>query len=241
VGSKLAVVHGDIRYNTTFYNVKNAIQALKTIQPKQQANAVYWSPGGQFCVLAGLKSVTSGTLLFVDTNDMSVMRTHEHTGVTDIEWDPTGRYVVTAVSAWGGKGTYGYILWSFQGQQLQVRNVQRFTQFLWRPRPPTLLTEAQIKEVRKTMKNYYVRFQELDKQSKTKASKEIVEKRRGMVEAFEEWRKKCRPRWELDRSRRIELRGEDTDRDASERVSTADLVEERLELLIKKEETIVGE
>ncbi len=35
--------------------------------------------------------------------------------------------------------------------------------------------------------------------------------------------------------------GEDTDRDASERVSTADLVEERLELLIKKEETIVGE
>lgn len=33
-----------------------------------------------------------------------------------------------------------------------------------------------MKEVRKNMKNYYVRFQELDKQSKSKASKVVSKK-----------------------------------------------------------------
>lgn len=61
-------------------------------------NNLFWSPMGQFIVLADLRA--NGILEFVDTNDFTVMNTTDHFQVTDVEWDPTGRYVVTAVSYW---------------------------------------------------------------------------------------------------------------------------------------------
>jgi uncharacterized protein with WD repeat len=42
-------------------------------------------------------------LEFVDTNDFSIMNSTEHFSCSDVEWDPTGRYVVTAVSIWKTK------------------------------------------------------------------------------------------------------------------------------------------
>ena len=44
-----------------------------------------------------------GQLEFYDTGDMSLMNSVEHTMATDLKWDPTGRYVVTSVSAWNQK------------------------------------------------------------------------------------------------------------------------------------------
>jgi uncharacterized protein with WD repeat len=35
--------------------------------------------------------------------------------MSDIEWDPTGRYLVTYVSNWSFKGENAYMLWNFQG------------------------------------------------------------------------------------------------------------------------------
>ena len=45
----------------------------------------------------------NGFFEFIDTNDMTVMNSREHFMATDVEWDPTGRYVVTGVSWWSHK------------------------------------------------------------------------------------------------------------------------------------------
>jgi len=145
-GSKFAVLHGEApRISVSFYHVKNngKIELIKMFD-KQQANTIFWSPQGQFVVLAGLRSM-NGALAFVDTSDCTVMNIAEHYMASDVEWDPTGRYVVTSVSWWSHKVDNAYWLWTFQGRLLQKNNKDRFCQLLWRPRPPTLLSQDQIK------------------------------------------------------------------------------------------------
>lgn len=47
----------------------------------------------------------NGALAFVDTSDCTLMNIAEHYMASDVEWDPTGRYVVTSVSWWSHKVT----------------------------------------------------------------------------------------------------------------------------------------
>ena len=44
-----------------------------------------------------------GQLEFYDTSEMTLVTTAEHTQATDLEWDPSGRYIVTSVSYWTQK------------------------------------------------------------------------------------------------------------------------------------------
>lgn len=55
-------------------------------------------PDGPVCLCS-----MNGALAFVDTSDCTVMNIAEHYMASDVEWDPTGRYVVTSVSWWSHK------------------------------------------------------------------------------------------------------------------------------------------
>lgn len=46
-----------------------------------------------------------------------------------------------------------------------------FAQFHWRPRPPSLLTEKQQKDIKKNLKKYYSQFESKDRMRSNKASK----------------------------------------------------------------------
>lgn len=48
-------------------------------------------------------SSSGGSLIFIDTAEMSVMSKQEHPDLSDVEWDPTGRYVATSVNLWNAK------------------------------------------------------------------------------------------------------------------------------------------
>jgi len=86
---------------------------IRTID-KKNSNAIYWSPKGRFVVVATIQSQQSFDLDFWDldfegdrqeaekdlTANLQLMNTADHYGVTDVDWDPTGRYVFTSASAW---------------------------------------------------------------------------------------------------------------------------------------------
>jgi translation initiation factor 3 subunit B len=86
---------------------------IRTIE-KKNSNGIYWSPKGRFVVVATVHSQQSFDLDFWDLDfegekpdsdkdlsaNLHLMNTVEHFGVTDIEWDPTGRYVVSSASVW---------------------------------------------------------------------------------------------------------------------------------------------
>ncbi|MCP5809875.1 hypothetical protein NL321_27415, partial [Klebsiella pneumoniae] len=63
-----------------------------------------------------------------------------------------------------------------------------FAQFHWRPRPPTLLSEKQQKEIKKNLKKYYSQFESKDRMRSSKASKELVAKRTEQMKKFTEYR-----------------------------------------------------
>ena len=44
-----------------------------------------------------------GQLEFYDTGELNLITTAEHSQATDLEWDPSGRYIVTSVSYWTQK------------------------------------------------------------------------------------------------------------------------------------------
>lgn len=47
----------------------------------------------------------NGALEFYDLNEVTLMNVGEHFTATDVEWDPSGRYVSTSVSWWAQKVT----------------------------------------------------------------------------------------------------------------------------------------
>jgi translation initiation factor 3 subunit B len=79
---------------------------------KKNSNGIYWSPKGRFVVVATIASQQGSDLDFWDldfegekpesdkdlTANLQLMATSDHYGVTDIDWDPTGRYVVSSAS-----------------------------------------------------------------------------------------------------------------------------------------------
>jgi translation initiation factor 3 subunit B len=176
---------------------------IRTIE-KKNSNAIYWSPKGRFVVVATVHSQQSFDLDFWDldyegertdtekdlTANLQLMATADHYGVTDIDWDPTGRYVATSASMWKHSMENGYHLYDFKGELLREEHIDKFKQLLWRPRPPTLLSKEEQKSIRKNLREYSRVFDEEDQIEEDKEKGAIVEERRRMLSEWLAWRKR---------------------------------------------------
>lgn len=86
----------------------------------------------------------------------------------------------------------GYAIWDFRGQEIQKHILDRFKQFLWRPRPRTLLTKEQQRAIRKNLKEYSRQFDEEDAAEESNVSAELIAHRKRLVDEWNAWRAKCR-------------------------------------------------
>jgi translation initiation factor 3 subunit B len=84
--------------------------------PSRTTNAIRWSPRGRHVVLATVGSSSKSELEFWDLDfhaedkrdgqgsdwgsGIQLLGSADHYGVTDVEWDPSGRYLATSASAW---------------------------------------------------------------------------------------------------------------------------------------------
>lgn len=81
----------------------------------------------------------------------------------------------------------GYRLWTFSGQILKEAPVEKFKQLLWRPRPPTLLSKEEQKNVRRTLRDYSREFDEMDKELEEGANAAVIEGRRRLYSEWYAW------------------------------------------------------
>lgn len=113
---------------------------------------------------------------------------------------------------------------------IRKHSLDRFCQLLWRPRPPSLLSEEKIKEIKKNLSKYSTQFEHKDRVALSKVSKEQLEKRRKMLSDFQSYRKKNEQLYNSNRNKRDQLRNEGKDI-----MESNDYEEETIEFFVKEE------
>jgi len=196
-----------IKTDVSFYQLehgKNDFKLLRTL-PSRTSNAIRWSPRGRHVVLATVGSSSKSELEFWDLDfnlddthrreaqaewgsSIQLLGTADHYGVTDVEWDPSGRYLATSASAWTHTLENGFAIWDFRGQELRKQIQDRFKQFIWRPRPPSLLTKEKQKQIRKNLRDYSRAFDEDDAAEESNVSAELIALRKRLVDEWNAWR-----------------------------------------------------
>lgn len=195
-GHRFAVVHGDgPRLNVSFYSMKDdkgklsTVRHLSTLQGKS-CNQISWSPQGRNIVLAGLKGM-NGQLEFFNVDESETMATAEHFMATDVDWDPTGRYVATSVTSIHQMEN-GFKVWSFHGRLLYEASKDRLYQLSWRPRLPSLLPPEKEQEVAKNLKSYSKRYEEEDDRLIEQADADVLSERKAQLDEFQRFRESKR-------------------------------------------------
>ncbi|KAK5050948.1 Translation initiation factor 3 subunit b [Exophiala bonariae] len=224
---------------------------------KKNSNGIYWSPRGRFVVVATVSVQQHSDVDFYDLDyegdkpesdaalaaNLMLMNTEDHYGITDVEWDPTGRYVTTSASVWTHQMENGFRLWTFYGQMLSENPTEKFKQFLWRPRPPTVLSKDEQRNIRRTLREYSKEFDELDKEMEEGANAAVIEARRRL---YQEWYSWVREEKERLREDREELGLPDPEEELKlQRTRSADVdsekvVEEVIEEVIEETEEIIS-
>jgi translation initiation factor 3 subunit B len=96
----------------------------------------------------------------------------------------------------------GYHLYDFKGEQLREEPVEKFKQWLWRPRPPTLLSKEEQKQIRKNLREYSKVFDQEDTDRGASADLAVVEHRRRLLEEWLSWRASIEEEVKEDREAR---------------------------------------
>ncbi|BGP15058.1 Translation initiation factor 3 subunit b [Rhodosporidiobolus nylandii] len=243
--------------NVSFYafdSRKGDFLLLKSFDNKT-SNNIFWSPKGRHVILATLGSNSKFDMDFFDLDldkDEKASETDagaairsivslEHYGMTDIEWDPSGRYLATYGSIWMNSMESGYQIWDFKGAPVQEGKIERFKQLLWRPRPPTLLSTAEQKKIRKNLRDYSRQFEEQDQLEAANENTELVEKRTRLIDEWNAWRRECLEqlearRKELGRAPKAALvkaaEAEKVDEEVEEWVE--EVIEEKVEVIVEE-------
>ncbi|KAL2234304.1 eukaryotic translation initiation factor 3 subunit B [Sesamum indicum] len=232
-GHRFAVIHGDNpRPDVSFYSMRSGtnigrVSKLTTLKGKQ-ANALYWSPAGRFIILAGLKGF-NGQLEFYNVDELETMAQAEHFMATDVEWDPTGRYVVTAVTS-VHEMENGFNVWSFNGKLLYRIPRDHFFQFLWRPRPPSFLSPEKEEEIAKNLKKYSKKYEAEDQDVSLLLSEQDREKRRMLKEEWDRWVSEWKRLHEEEKLERQKLRDGEASDDEEEYEAKEVEIEELLDV-----------
>ncbi|KAI4319101.1 hypothetical protein MLD38_032743 [Melastoma candidum] len=237
-GHRFAVIHGDSpKPDVSFYTMKSGssigrVVKLTTLKGKQ-ANALFWSPAGRMIILAGLKNF-NGQLEFYNVDELETMATAEHFMATDIEWDPTGRYVATSVISDHGMEN-GFNIWSFHGKLLYKILKDHFYQYLWRPRPPSLLTPEKEEEIAKNLKKYSKKYEAEDQDVSMLLSEQEREKRKALKDEWNKWVTRWKQLYEEEKLDRQGLRdGETSDEEEvyeAKEVEVEELLDETQEVV----------
>lgn len=219
------IYHIDKQLHRDLYEV-NLVKQME----RKNVSKIYWSPKGRFLVLAGLDHL-QGTLEFWgfnDKSDIELLSTAEHYNATNLEWDPSGRYIISYQSYWTHQVDNTFIIWDFKGSNLRKQPVDKLKQVKWRPRPPTLLSQEKVKEIKKSLREYSSNFDVEDAEKMLKTLSIAQQRLFKLREEWNQWRKSCESEWQISAPKH-----------KNQSNDTHQIVEEWIEELLEETEQII--
>ena len=223
---------------------------------RKKANHIFWAPQGGVLLLAAyvanrfenedLANLMNGQLEFYDVDEARSMASRECYRCNYVQWDPSGRTVTTAVcQQYGNSGHYiysmdnGYMHWTYMGDALGTDMVSKeaFYQFLWRPRPQSLLTADAQKKVIKKLRKFERRFERADREKQRAKDTRAKIKAHAQRERMRAIRERARLRLQEERAQRLALYddGYDSEDDAN---YVTEVVTVHTKVVDRKEEVI---
>lgn len=95
---------------------------------------------------------------------------------------------------------------------LPFTSIEWYLQFIWRPRPPPLLTAVEEEEISRNLKKYSKKYEQEDQDASNKMTEQERVKRAQLDEEWAAWLAKWKQVHEEERALRMELRdGEASD------------------------------
>lgn len=145
-GSKLAVLTCNQKStNIVIFDLKIVGQPQKHMDYtfSSRMSLLKWSPSGQFLACS---AANSSSVEFIDGHDGCVLRRVDTHNLTDLVWDPTGRFLLSyRLSLLNDASECSVSFHSITGRLLMDKSFPGLKQIMWRPRPPCLLSETEIK------------------------------------------------------------------------------------------------
>ena len=136
----------------------------------------------------------------------------------------------------------GYHLYDFKGELLREEHIDKFKQLLWRPRPQSLLSKEEQKQIRKNLREYSKDFEEADRIADDQEKGAVVEERKRMLSEWLAWRERELEELYADR-RELGLAENPDAEEAAERQADSEeaaVVEEIMEEIIEETEEILA-
>lgn len=230
----------------SFYDLDKAAAAstgkwklLKKLE-KKNWNSLYWSPKGRFVIVATVRPSSACELEFFDMDheveqgkgtSVHAVGAAEHFGMTSLEWDPSGRFVASWSSYWRHALDNGYKIWDFRGESVREEAIDKFKAFSWRPRPASLLSKNQKKDITKNLKKYSRRFMEEDEMEASEASRQLILQRREALKSWKEWRQAVEAK--------LKAEGYMPESELAHATGEGEVIEETREEILEEKEEIV--
>lgn len=109
-------------------------------------------------------------------------------------------------------------------------------QFLWRPRPPSLLSPEKEEEISKNLKKYSKKYEQEDQDAFNQLSEQERKRRTELQEEWDSWVAKWKRMHEEERAYRMDLR----DGEASDEEEEYEAKEVEVEEVVSVEEEVIA-
>jgi translation initiation factor 3 subunit B len=176
-----------------FYTLEKNKYKLETTIRRPHCEHFLWNPRGRFAALFGLEKSSAGLFEFIDVQEgCAVTGNGRHFRCNRYEWDPSGRYFLTALTyTLKTSSDLGFTIWNIRGKKVEDEVEQLLWQVCFRPRPPVLgaiLNEDDIRRARASVKDKSIRYEREDKMLAQALSQEEIYRRQRMLEEFSRWK-----------------------------------------------------